>query len=415
MAVQGLRHTGSGSLATDERPKNWRDGILNLFPNGNAPFFSLTARAKNESTDDPEFNWWEKEISAQRVALAEDLDDSETEITLVAGALELKLGDILYVEGGDGELLLVNGNPTVDTSLPSVVRGYAGTAAAAQTYAGAGDNPYLLKVGSCYEEASDRPQSVGYLPTKKYNYTQIFRDNISASRTAQKTRLRTRKLVVEAKKETTHYHAGSIERALLFGARQEETRNGKPARLTDGLLSVLAREAGYDGTTGSNINDLAGAAQDLEAVEDELDKMFRYGSQEKMAFCGNTALLTLQRVVRLNANLELMPTAKEFGLSVRKLISPFGTLALKTHPLFNQVPGGTTGGTAYYGMSSWMVVIDWENVKYRFVDDTFYKPDQQDNGLDGMEAGFITECGLEFQHAKTHYVIKGMAAAQADD
>jgi hypothetical protein len=410
MAIQGLRHTGTGSLATDERPKNWREGILMLFPNGKAPFFALTSQMKSQNTDDPEFNWWEKEVSAQRIALNEDLDTSETAITVVSGALEFKLGDIVYVEES-GEIILVN-----DTLLPTVVREYAGSTAVEVLYAGNGVNPNLLKIGSCYEEASDKPQTVGYLPTKKYNYTQIFRDNLSASRTAQKTRLRTRQLLREAKRETTHYHAAGIERALIFGARKEEARNGKPARLTDGIMTVLGREAGWNGVTGSNIADMSAGTTDWGELEPHLDYMFRYGSTEKLGFCGNTALRVLQQMARksYNGGAEITQGQKEYGMDVSRLISPFGTLVLKSHPLFNQVASGTTGSANYYGMDTWILVLDMDNLKYRYVDDTFYKVEQQDNGIDGLESGFVTECGMELQHAKTHYCLQGLYGAAAE-
>lgn len=53
-AVLGLR--GTGDFSTDERPKNWRETLLYLFPNGDAPLTALLAKMKSEATDDPEFN-----------------------------------------------------------------------------------------------------------------------------------------------------------------------------------------------------------------------------------------------------------------------------------------------------------------------------------------------------------------------
>jgi len=44
MAIQGLR--GSGNFAADERPKNWREAVLHLFPNGNVPLTALTNQMK---------------------------------------------------------------------------------------------------------------------------------------------------------------------------------------------------------------------------------------------------------------------------------------------------------------------------------------------------------------------------------
>lgn len=58
MATLGLR--GNGDFSSDERPKNWRQWLLFLFPNGDAPLTAILSKLKSEGTDDPEFNWWEK-------------------------------------------------------------------------------------------------------------------------------------------------------------------------------------------------------------------------------------------------------------------------------------------------------------------------------------------------------------------
>src|SRR5690606_15943145 len=60
MFFAGLR--GTGSWGADERPKNFREMILWAEPNGRAPFTALSAKMKTESTDDPEFSWWEETL-----------------------------------------------------------------------------------------------------------------------------------------------------------------------------------------------------------------------------------------------------------------------------------------------------------------------------------------------------------------
>ena len=42
MAFLGMR--GTGDWATDERPKNYRQGILYLYPNGSAPLTGLLSK-----------------------------------------------------------------------------------------------------------------------------------------------------------------------------------------------------------------------------------------------------------------------------------------------------------------------------------------------------------------------------------
>ena len=54
MAFLGMR--GTGDFVDEQRPKNWREKILQLYPNGDAPLTAILSKMKEESTDDPEFN-----------------------------------------------------------------------------------------------------------------------------------------------------------------------------------------------------------------------------------------------------------------------------------------------------------------------------------------------------------------------
>lgn len=402
MPIQGLRDTSN--FVTDQRPKNWREGILLLYPNGKMPLTALTSLMKSRSVDDPEFNWWEKELDDRRLVLGANLTAANTTITVTAGAQGLKQGDLLYVEESE-EILFVASDPASDTSI-TVTRGFAGTTPATLDYDGAAVNPNLLVIGSAYEEGSLAPTGVNFDPTKKYNYTQIFRNTLEATRTATKTRLRTGDAIKEAKRECLEYHGIDMERAFWLGQRYEGTRNGKPHRATGGVLSWLPND---------NIKN-ANAGVDMETLEEYLYEIFLYGSSEKMAFCGNRSLLTIQQVVRKNSSIEIMSGLKEFGMNVSRLICPFGELVLKTHPLFNQVRGGTNGASPYYGMEAWMAVLDMDNVGYTYLkdSDTKYQPDLAANGMDGMKSGYLTEAAIELHHAKTHYLVKNFHTAAAD-
>jgi len=421
MAIHGVRLTDNFSPA-EVRPKNWREGILLLKPNGSAPLLGLTSGMKSESCDDPEFNWFEKEISAQRFAGTNNLLVGGTSITHAAGAAfnaGVRINSIIWIEGSTTrELVRVSGGAsagvavTVADTNVTIVRGWGGTTAAAHDFTNAANNPNITVVGSANEENSDSPRAVQFDPTRRTNFTQIFRDTLEASRTAMKTRLRTGDSVREAKRETLELHAMQIEKALFFGRGQEsgQSLNGAPARTTYGIVHWLAAfEA------GNIVANPPATAVTFAVLEGWLEQVFRYGSQEKMGFLGNRAMLTISRAVRLATNtaLTIGPGEKEFGMNVRRLLSPFGTLVLKTHPIFNMLT--TSAGAAWAGYDSSMVVLDMENFKYRYLkeSDTQYQPKLQNNGIDGMKSGYLTECGLEIHHPKTHFVVTGMAVAAA--
>jgi hypothetical protein len=361
---------------------------------------------KKKVTDDPQFHWWEREMSARRLTLSADITAVATTLTFASGAYEAKAGDILRLEkeaAGDYELMRVTANPVSDTSL-TVEREFAGTTGIAVTVAT--DNPNLMMVGSVYEEGVDVPRNVRYRPSKIYNYTEIFRDSLQATRTAMNTRLRTVDEVRDAKTQTLLYHSIGMEQAFIFGKRYEAAGSGgNPERMTGGIVSFI---------DPNNIVDQAGAAVDFEQMEDWMLEMFRWGSTEKVGFLGNRALLMIQRMARLNASLEITPATKEFGMDVRRLFGPSGTLVLKTHPLFNQ---NTSVVGTYLSLDTWMLVLDMQNLTYRPLrnSDTQYLPDRQGNGIDGLQSEYLTEAGLEVQHGKTHFLLKGLQAAQVDD
>lgn len=413
MAIQGLRTTSN--FATDERPKNWREGLLRLKPNGNIPLLGLTSVMKKRVVDDPEYNWWEKSVQTRRISLASSataLTTSNTSLTVSSGALGLKEGDLLRVQQ-TGEILRVAANPTVDTTV-TVTRAWGSTSATALDTTAAGKNPFMLVIGSVYEEGSAAPQGIGFDPTKQFNYTQIFRNTLEMTRTASKTRLRTEDSVKEAKRECLEIHGFDMERAFWLGDRKETTLNGKPARSLGGILWGLNNYNSASNIADAKVDYASGVT--MLGLEEYLYEIFKFGSEEKMAFCGNRSLLTINQIVRKNSHFNIESGIKEYGMNVARLTCPFGTLVLKNHPLFNQDVGGTTAATAYYGMESWMFVLDMENVKYVYLtdSDTKYQPVLQANGVDGMQSGYLTECGLEVSHYATHYLIKNLHAGIAD-
>lgn len=411
MAIQGLRDTSN--FVANARPQNWREGIQLLYPNGKMPLIGLTSLMKSRSVDDIQFNWWEKIMDDRRFALhatTGDLTTSNTTLTLAAGenAKSLKQGDVLLVEESL-EYIRVSSDPTSDLSF-AVTRGWAGSTATAVDANGNNVNPNLLLVGSAYEEGSLPPTGIAYDPNQKYNYTQIFRDTLEATRTAMKTRLRTGDAVKEAKRECLEYHGVGMERAFWLNERSSTTENGKPLHTLRGAMKWIDSDNIKVATT-----DYASGVTML-GLEEYLYNIFKYGSSEKLAVMGNRALLTIQQIIRKNTTYNIQFGLKEFGMNVSRLETPYGSLVMKSHPLFNQSTGGTTGTGPYYGMESWMFVMDMAELTYVHLkdSDTKYQPDLQANGMDGMQSGYLTEASIEMHHPTTHYLIKNLALAAAD-
>ena len=168
--------------------------------------------------DNTTFYWLEEEIPLPRSVIAEDLDTSETDITLGTGeAVKFAVGDGVIV---DDEVMIVTDIDT-STEVLTVTRGSASltnsTAAAHSTGA------EIIGLGTILVEGSIG--SANFLDRDKYyNYTQIFSKKITASRTAQ--RIPKYGIPSEWTKQlndaTMHCMQG-MEQAFLYGRRHVVT------------------------------------------------------------------------------------------------------------------------------------------------------------------------------------------------
>jgi len=418
MAIQGLRDTGN--FVTGQRPENWREGILMLYPKSaeaaKAPLTALTSRMKSASTNDPWFHWWEKSLQTRRVALNANLLAASAGavqvITVVRDALAFKEGDLLMVENGlltgaNCEVVQVAQDPTSDTSL-TVTRGVAGSTPGTLTYNGAGVNPNLVCIGSAYEEGSLAPTGVQFDPVDVYNYTQIFRATTEMTRSAAKTKLRTGDQKKEAKRECLENIGIDMERAFFFGRRATSVKNGKPLRFANGIYHQLAAGNRLTPTTAGQLS--------MADLDEWMLKFFAAGSSQKVAFGGNRAFNGISQAVRKNTNYQIFVNEKEYGMKITRIVSPYGELVLFSHALFTQMVGGTTSGTAYAGLEASMFVLDMENIRYRYLDgsDLSYEDGLEIPGMDGTKEGYIAECALELNHASTHFFCYNMGAGKVD-
>lgn len=427
MAIQGLRNTTSFDSPGGRRPQNYREMILMLYPNGGgiekAPLTALTAVMKSEATDDPVYHWFTKELQDRRLKLSATVlastggDHEAGDIENITvdssynGAFSVKEGDLIMSEQ-TSEVMYVNATPAAATTI-SVIRGFTltpGTALEAITYNGAGVNPFLVVIGSAFEEGSAAPDPVSFDPVEIFNQTQIFRGTYGITGTAAATRTRTGNEEAELKREALENYSVDMERGFWFGNKTTTIRNGQPLRTTNGLLSFIPETRRFAPDNGEL------SMEYLEALSLDL---FRYGSTEKMAFCGSTALNAISQMVRKNGqgNFSLSEEIKEYGIGgIRRLRTPTGTIVLKAHPLFSQMAGGTNGGTAYTSMDNAMAIIDMRGVRYRYLKgrDVQFQDRLNLPGVDAKLAGWIGECGLEVHHPYTHALVTGIKKGVAD-
>lgn len=423
MAFLGMR--GNGDWADEQRPKNWRQKVLQLYPNGDAPLTAILSMMKEESTDDPEYSWWTKSLATQAatvVSVWKTADLSSTEYTTTGVS-----GDTLYCniateaackEFRPGHQVLLRNTANfaddANAKVTAVVLNGASSYIAVKlleadpTTTGIADCNRILIVGNINPEGGSMPKAIAYDPTKLYNYTQIFRTPLSITRTARKTKLRTGDQYKEAKRECLEIHSIEIEKSFLWGIKTENVGdNGKPERTTAGLVRTVIDNSGNvsDFTTDTDFTDTSWLSGGEEWLDVQLEQIFRYGAQDRLAFAGSGVILAINKLIKEYGNYEFTSKTTDYGIKVKTWSTPFGDLHIKIHPLFSYEATNR----------NCMVVFEPKDLIYRYIDDTtFYDdPDKQNTGrnrIDGTDEEYLTECGLEFHHYQKTGFLSGFGS-----
>jgi len=138
-----------------------------------------------------------------------------------------------------------------------------------------------------------------------------------------------------------------------------------------------------------------------------LEQIFRYGAEEKLCLCGSGFLLGIDALAMAGGQVNLQPAQKIYGMQIREWITPFGSIYMKTHPLFSY--DATTRNMG--------ILLEPKELSYRYIDDTdFYgestskqHPEGYGNRrLDGTNEEYLTECGLEFGFPQKCAVLNGV-------
>ena len=391
MAVAGLR--GTGDWATDERPKNFREMILWRNPNGQTPLTALLSKMKHESTTDPEFAWYEEELNALRLSVNFTTGYSTTDTSIVVtsnvtDANDVVAGDVFLVEKAlttaYNNEIVVAASVTNSTTLV-LTRAQSGTSAAPLA-----NGTNLTKIGNVFAEGSNAPSSSTRNPTKMMNLCQIFKTTYDITNTAKGTKTRTGDPVKNDKKRKMFDHSAAMEMAFLFGKRYETTgSNGKPLRFTGGMLWFLSQYA------PSMITAFTTTPTET-TFTDAVYKVFDYDSgagDERIVFAGNGFLNSLNKLAatqsRTRVNFDGIIDV--YGMKLQRWVLPQGTIYVKSHPLFN----------VHSRFTNDAFIMDPSSIKYRTFRDTAFKDNIQANDADETKGQWLSEVGLELEHAKT--------------
>lgn len=422
----GMR--GTGDWVADQRPLNWRQQILKLYPNGQAPLTAILSMMGSSKVDDPQFHWWTQEMTAVGGAVAGVYTLPDLSVAYVTGGVA---GDTVYVQVtttlanririGHQILLRDASDYTVDVvgKITDVTRGTTNSVLAVKLLENddnsathdLSDCDTFKIIGNINPEGGEMPDAIALNPTKVYNYTQIFRTPLSITRTARKTRLRTPNDYQKAKAEALEMHSWEMELAFLWGIRTENIGdNGKPERTTMGVINFIRQYAAANCDDYSLNADYAGSDWTVGGetwLKAMLERIFRYGADSKLCLCGSGFLLGIDQLAMTSGQIQIQPGQKTYGMQIREWLTPFGSIYMKTHPLFSY--DATTRNMG--------VILEPKEIGYRYIDDTsFYgenssKTHSEGYGqrrIDGTNEEFLTECGLEFGLPQKCAVLNGV-------
>ena len=427
----GMR--GDGDWVANQAPENWRQQILYLYPNGMAPLTAILSMMSSESVDDPRFHWWTQEQSAVSGAVGGVYTLPDLSVAYVSGGVA---GDVLYIQmtttlasrirEGHQILLRDASDYRVDVvgKVTGVTRGTTNSVLAVKLLESDDNSPdndlsdcdTFKIIGNINPEGGEMPDAIALNPTEVYNYTQIFRTPLSLTRTARKTRLRTGDQYQKAKSEALEMHSWEMELAFLWGIRTSNIGdNGKPERTSMGAINFIRTYAAAncdDYTLNATYSGLTWAQGGETWFKNMLEQIFRYGAAEKLCLCGSGFLLGIDALAMAGGQINLQPAQKTYGMDIRKWITPFGTINMKTHPLFSY--DATTRNMG--------VILEPKEMTYKYIDDTnFYGEDSKKTHpegyggrrVDGTNEEYLTECGLEFGLAQKCAVLNGVGLPSA--
>ena len=396
-----------------------------------APLTAILSMMGGSAVDDPQFNWWTQEQNVVAGAVAGVFTVADLSVAYVTGGVA---GDALFIQvttllaerirQGHQILLRDASDYRVDVvcKVTGVTRGTTNSVLAVKLLEADDNSPAhnlsdcdnFKIIGNINPEGGEMPDAIALNPVQVYNYTQIFRSPLSMTRTALKTRLRTPNDYQKAKSEALEMHSWEMELAFLWGIMTQNIGdNGKPERTTMGVINFIRQYAPTncdDYTLNATYAGQTWAAGGETWFKNMLEQIFRFGAEDKLCLCGSGFLLGIDALAMTGGQINLQPAQKTYGMAIRSWITPFGTIHMKTHPLFSY--DATTRNMG--------IILEPKELGYRYVDDTSFYGENSSKShssgygqrrVDGLNEEYLTEAGLEFGLPQKCAVLNGVGLA----
>lgn len=430
------------------------------YPQGKAVLTYLLSLMDKEETDKPKFSWFEQAhahaesltatsgslggggagpftneaVTTSQAASGFSWTAGTTYGVFVDDASKFRVDDVVWIKyilnaAASARLELYGIVMALDTVSNYILVKSTETVASVSNDTDAND-VVVLNIGKSAAEG-DRSREGGVeFPIEPENFTQIFRETVGPfSRNALKAGVRFDKTGVytSAVKQASLRITESVEMATFFSKRGVQTvinQNGKsvPQRQMGGILWFLEQyELAGGGSFGyrpgaSAITSSAWQTEEAKRVvkvngsvtmaqfEGLVRRAFENtsdGSFEKLWLCGSTQYDVLQQYFNLkNIKTTTLKTKEEsYGMTINVWESPWGTLYLKSHPLFQRPALRSTGFILDVGCLNWMDLQDSEITLLK---------NRQNNDEDGRKDEFLGEGGLCLKAPENHLYLEGV-------
>ena len=342
----------------------------------------LTQRSSAVPVQEYQYKWLEDQPIPEWLTLSAGVASTTTQtVNLTAGQGQwVQINDVL-LDVTTGEYMQVT-NLVGDTM--TCTRGYAGSTA---VNIGASDSILNLKTPWGQGTAKANPYSTN--PTTVYNYTQIYKNDFSISKTLEAAATFGGDQRSYQRLKLMQAHARAWEQIFLHGIRNAVSTSSTPTFNTGGADYFIT----------SNKLSVGGPLAESDFIE-FITRVNRYkvdgaGGDSKILFMSRNLANAINSwgLSKLHMNDGL---SQKYGVTIQTYAAAGINLNLVLHPLLEQ------------GYDGYGYILDMNGIKRRVFRPTTMNPDVQLPGSDFIQDEVITEQGFEVNMEKTHGIISGV-------
>jgi hypothetical protein len=401
-AIAGFLNTLNA--ATNDLVGEFQEAVLARHAKGHQSgsiLFGLMAKLSNESSDNTEFNWWERDPVQRTIYSAANVTTTTgTTLTFDDGASGdvyalLAKGDVL-MNARTNEYVRVSADPTTNSVV--VVRQH-GRDFGAPTASTINDNDEWTIITRAIEEGSLSARGQYEQPGVNTNFIQTFNQSLELTRQYKNQVLRTDSAgpLREARIQALERISNDIELAYLFGVKERKQGSNGMVYSTGGIKAAV--DAFGAAAAGNKLNGGGTSGVSLDNLNAWFQSVLQVGSDSKLLFAGPLAYAALSNYANSGAaGYRYVGTDYVFGMNITEVQTPFGNVGLVNHPLMKERPA----------FQDWGILVDLQFVTQKVLTPLLIEENIQQNGQHAYKEQFYAELGLKTKFANAHGYAYGL-------